>query len=155
MLPAAFVVLDALPLMPNGKVDRRALPMPDDSKRNYNEAYVAPQTPTEKALAFIWKEILRIEKIGIYDNFFELGGHSLLAIQVASRIRNTFHVTFSLRQLFELSTLADLALEIEQIKTEKEKSDKLALLLSEIENLQEEEAEQLLIKEMKMDDEGQ
>jgi acyl-coenzyme A synthetase/AMP-(fatty) acid ligase len=154
MLPGAFVALDALPLMSNGKVDRRALPMPDDSQRHDKEAYVAPQTHTEKALANIWAEILKFDKVGIYDDFFDLGGHSLLAMQVASRIRNTFNVTFSLRRLFEVSTLAGMALEIEQNQTEKGKHDELAILLGDIEDLQEEEAEQMLIKKIKTDNDG-
>ena len=115
---------------------------------------MAPQTPTEKALAYIWSEILNIDRVGIYDDFFELGGHSLLAIQVASRIRNAFNVTVSLRRLFEFSTLAGLALEIDQNKTGKGQHDELAILFREIENLPDEEAERLLLEETKTGDEG-
>src|SRR5262249_19083466 len=81
-IPAAFVVLKALPLMPNGKVNRRALPAPELS--DHENLYVAPRIPTEEMLASIWSEVLQRERIGIHDNFFELGGHSLLATQVIS-----------------------------------------------------------------------
>src|SRR5439155_763286 len=81
MLPAHFVRLDALPLTPVGKVDRKALPAPDRST-GLKTTYVAPRTPTEEILAGIWAEILGRERVGVEDNFFELGGHSLMAMQV-------------------------------------------------------------------------
>ncbi len=81
MVPAVFVLLDALPLMPNGKIDRRALPAPDRSRPELDKAFVAPRTPTEELLAEIWAQLLDIERVGVHDNFFDLGGHSLLATQ--------------------------------------------------------------------------
>ncbi|MEH2261609.1 amino acid adenylation domain-containing protein [Nostoc sp.] len=115
MVPNAFVMLESLPLTPSGKVDRRALPIPD----LYNEItdkYVAPRTPIEELVAQIWAQVLKIEQVGIYDNFFELGGHSLLATQVVSRIRKIFKVELPLRELFATATLAELALLIEQLQ---------------------------------------
>jgi amino acid adenylation domain-containing protein len=113
MVPAIFVFLETLPLMPNGKIDRRALPSPDRSRPELDKAFVAPRTPTEELLAEIWAQLLDIERVGIHDNFFDLGGHSLLATQVVSRIRETFQVEIPLRRLFEVPTVAGLAESIE------------------------------------------
>ena len=113
MVPAVFVLLDALPLMPNGKIDRRALPAPDRTRPELDKAFVAPRTPTEELLAEIWAQLLDIERVGIHDNFFDLGGHSLLATQVVSRVREAFQVEIPLRRLFEVPTVAGLAESIE------------------------------------------
>jgi hypothetical protein len=113
MIPSAFVLLNTLPLTANGKIDRRALPAPDQSRPEIEESYVAPRTPEEQLLAEIWAEVLKLEKVGIHDNFFELGGHSLLATQVISRVCRVFKREISLRVLFERSTIAELANEIE------------------------------------------
>jgi amino acid adenylation domain-containing protein len=113
MVPAVFVLLDALPLMPNGKIDRRALPAPDRSRPELDGAFVAPRTPTEELLAEIWAQLLNIERVGIHDNFFDLGGHSLLATQLVSRMRESFQVEIPLRRLFEVPTVAGLAESIE------------------------------------------
>ncbi|MBK7992405.1 MAG: LLM class flavin-dependent oxidoreductase [Blastocatellia bacterium] len=115
MLPSAIVVLEKLPLTPNGKVDRKALPAPEYSRSD--QAYVAPSTPTELALAEIWKEVLGVEKVGINDSFFELGGHSILAMQLFTKIRNNFVGEISLRKLLESPTIAQLAQLIELSKT--------------------------------------
>jgi acyl carrier protein len=116
MVPAAFVVLDALPLTPSGKVDRRVLPALDGARPELRTTYVAPRTLTEQAVAEIFGQILGIEQVGIHNSFFELGGHSLLATQVASRLRNTFEVELPLRTLFEAPTVAKLAESIETIR---------------------------------------
>ncbi|MGD1020131.1 MAG: amino acid adenylation domain-containing protein [Verrucomicrobiia bacterium] len=113
MVPAVFVLLDALPLMPNGKIDRRALPSPDRSRPELDKAFVAPRTSTEESLAEIWAQLLNIERVGIHDNFFDLGGHSLLATQLVSRIREGFQVEIPLRRLFEVPTVAGLAESVE------------------------------------------
>ncbi|MBG1265874.1 non-ribosomal peptide synthase/polyketide synthase, partial [Nostoc sp. WHI] len=115
MVPQAFVILESLPLTPNRKVDRRALPAPD----LYSELldrYVAPRTPIEEMLAQIWAQVLKVEQVGIHDNFFEIGGHSLLATQLVSRIRNIFKVELPLRSLFAAATVAELAQEIGQLQ---------------------------------------
>ena len=113
MLPSAFVLLDAMPLAPHGKVDRAALPAPEQGRPALDEPFTAPRTATEELLAGIWSQLLRIETIGIHDNFFELGGHSLLATQLVSRVRESFQVDLSLRSLFESPTVAGLAAQIE------------------------------------------
>ncbi|MDZ8110116.1 MAG: amino acid adenylation domain-containing protein [Nostoc sp. DedQUE12a] len=114
MVPAYFVFLDTLPLNPNGKIDRRALPAPDISDLNLSSNFVPPQNPTEEVLASIWAKVLRLEQVGIHNNFFELGGHSLLATQVMSRVREAFGIEIPLQVLFENPTIANLAEAIAQ-----------------------------------------
>ncbi|MBW4564791.1 MAG: amino acid adenylation domain-containing protein [Mojavia pulchra JT2-VF2] len=116
MLPTAFVILDKLPLSPNGKVDRKALPAPDTATA-LEASFVAPRTPTEQIIADIWADVLGREQVGIYDNFFELGGHSLLATQVISRLREAFKIDLPLRSLFENPTVKTLVECIEGILT--------------------------------------
>jgi amino acid adenylation domain-containing protein len=118
MVPNAFVILAALPLTANGKIDRRALP-PPESGSEASDKYVAPRTPMEEILATIWSEVLKVEKVGINDNFFELGGHSLLATKLVAQIRDRLEIELPLRQLFNSATLAELAQEIEQLKQKK------------------------------------
>jgi amino acid adenylation domain-containing protein len=113
MVPAVFVLLDALPLLSNGKTDRRSLPAPDRTRPELDKAFVAPRTPTEEQLAEIWVQLLDIERVGIHDDFFDLGGHSLLATQLVSRMRQAFAVEIPLRRLFEAPTVAGLAESIE------------------------------------------
>lgn len=116
MIPALFVSLDAFPLTPNGKIDKRSLPIPNFIPSS--NLFVAPRTPTEEILANIWKQVLNLEHISIHDNFFALGGHSLLATRVISQIRQYFSLEIPLRFLFEASTLAELAKEIEVTQLE-------------------------------------
>lgn len=105
MIPSRFVFLDSIPLTVNGKIDRKALPVPDVSSIQL-ENFVPPSNPTEEILATIWENILGVEKVGIHDNFFELGGNSLIASQVISRIRQTFSVEITLQSLFEKPTIS-------------------------------------------------
>ncbi|UAW63736.1 amino acid adenylation domain-containing protein [Mycoavidus sp. HKI] len=107
MVPAAFVHLEAFPLTPNGKLNRKALPAPDE-KAFAHQAYEAPQGETEHTLAAIWSELLRVERIGRHDNFFALGGHSLLAVQMIERLRH-LGSTLSAHALFGTHTLSTLA----------------------------------------------
>jgi aryl carrier-like protein len=110
MVPAAYVWLDAFPLMPNGKVDRRALPAPDDDAYA-RSGYEAPVGETEEALAEIWAELLGVERVGRWDNFFELGGHSLLIVQLIERLRRRgLHAEVG--TLFTTPVLAELAREV-------------------------------------------
>jgi acyl carrier protein len=114
MIPSIFVPLEAVPLTPNGKVDRNALPEPDVSISN--RGFVLPRNATEGQLAHLWSEILGLEKVSIHDNFFELGGHSLLATRLISRLSETFELELPLRSLFEKPTIADLAEHIETLQ---------------------------------------
>jgi acyl carrier protein len=114
MVPSAFVLVDALPLMPNGKVDRGALPRPNFGRSGAEGAYIAPRTPLERGLARIWAEVLGIQDVGIHDNFFsDLGGHSLLGTQIVSRIKKTMSIDLPLSRMFEAPTIAQLAACIE------------------------------------------
>jgi acyl carrier protein len=108
MLPAAYVILEAFPLTPNGKVDRKALPAPEMGRDVLGD-YTPPRTDSEHRLAAIWAEVLGVEQAGVHDNFFELGGHSLLATQVCSRVRRVFGVELPVQYLFEAPTVAQLA----------------------------------------------
>jgi amino acid adenylation domain-containing protein len=110
MLPSACVALAELPLTPSGKLDRRALPAPEGGS---GREYVAPRTPTEKLLAGVWAAVLGTERVGLHDNFFELGGHSLLLVQLHARLEEHFAGRLTLTDLFQFSTLADLAVHLE------------------------------------------
>ncbi len=116
MVPSAFVVLDALPLSPNGKVDRKALPEPKDVRLTDEDDLVNPRTPTEEAVASVWSEVLGVGGVGAHDNFFDLGGHSLLATQVFSRLGEIIQTEVPLRRRFESPTVSGLAADIESRK---------------------------------------
>ncbi|MGL5076799.1 MAG: thioester reductase domain-containing protein, partial [Waterburya sp.] len=109
MIPSAFVILKALPLTANGKIDYQALPTPEQNRPELQQVYLAPRSPLEKQLEKIWAEVLGLESIGIHDNFFELGGHSLLITQLLAKVRNVFNVELPLKDLFNNPTIADLA----------------------------------------------
>ena len=112
MLPNFFVTLDAMPLSPNGKTDRKALPEPNLGADGAN--YVAPTSELEQQIASIWQEMLQISKIGINDNFFEHGGHSLLATQTASRLQEVLKINVGIRTLFDFPTIATLAQQLDK-----------------------------------------
>ncbi|HEY9401515.1 MAG TPA: amino acid adenylation domain-containing protein, partial [Pyrinomonadaceae bacterium] len=113
MMPSAFVSLESLPLMPNGKLDRRALPAPELSELATDDSFVFARTPVEEVLEGIWSEVLKARRVSTNANFFELGGHSLLATQVASRLREAFGVEVPLSRLFESPTISELAAHVE------------------------------------------
>ncbi|MCD6571340.1 MAG: amino acid adenylation domain-containing protein, partial [Deltaproteobacteria bacterium] len=108
MIPLRFVRLDALPLNPSGKVDRPALPDPEDLRPDTGIEYVAPRDDTEQIIADIWKEVLGLDRVGIYDNFFDLGGHSLKVTQVVSRIKKKIGIDLPVRSVFEEPTIEGL-----------------------------------------------
>ncbi|HYX25073.1 MAG TPA: amino acid adenylation domain-containing protein, partial [Thermoanaerobaculia bacterium] len=112
MVPSSFVLLDALPLSANGKVDRRRLPAPDVARPETGQSLVGPRNATEARLVEIWSELLGIERIGVDDDFFELGGHSLLATQAVSRVREAFGVELPLRTFFDAPSVAAMAAEV-------------------------------------------
>jgi amino acid adenylation domain-containing protein len=145
MIPAEFVPLDAMPLTPNGKTDRSALPKP--TGRTWSRAYIAPRTPVEQQIQRIWAEVLGAgTPIGIEDPFFEIGGHSLRATQIVSRIRMAFGVEVSLRAFFEAPTIAELADAVLHAQAEKAGANRVANLLERISELSDEEAARLLME---------
>ena len=158
MVPAAFVLIESLPLTPSGKVDRRALAALGSGDVEARHKYEAPRDSTEKKLAQIWATVLRCERVGIRDNFFELGGHSLLATQLISRVRSAFEVELPLRNLFESPTVAELSGFIVQLQTEmktlppttitRHVSDEAADLLTRLDQLSDEDVDSLLREAM-------
>jgi amino acid adenylation domain-containing protein len=116
MVPSAFVMLEALPLNANGKIDRKALAATPATQADACDSYVAPRGATEEMIAGVWAEVLRVERVGAHDDFFALGGHSLKATQVVSRLRRLFHVELPLRGLFAAPTVAELAESVEALR---------------------------------------
>jgi acyl carrier protein len=143
MIPSAFVTMEALPLMPSGKVDRRHLPAPDQSRPDLDESFVMPRTPLEEEIARIWEQVLKIDRVGVYDNFFALGGHSLIATQVISRLSETLEVDLPLRVIFEQPTVAGVAQAVVQYQTIASEGE-TTRLLAELALLSDEEAQRLL-----------
>jgi amino acid adenylation domain-containing protein len=149
MIPSAFVVLDALPLTPSGKIDRKALPVPARNGSEPKGTFAVPRTPVEELLTQIWSDVLRLDKVGIHDDFFEVGGHSLLATQIASRIRRTFSIDLPLRCLFEAPTVAEMAVIITESQAQQAKATELSEILHEVEARTEEEAQEILARQRK------
>jgi amino acid adenylation domain-containing protein len=146
MLPAAIVILDALPQTPSGKVDRLALPDPATRRSGSDGEHVAPRTPMEEAVVAIWEHVLGLEHVGVEDDFFALGGHSLLATQVVAQVRSDFAVELPLHSLFTCPTVASLAAEIVTLMGASEEEE-TAKLMAELEALTDEEATRLLAGE--------
>ena len=114
MVPSAYVYMDALPLTPNGKVDRKALPAPENVQSTLEQDYVSPESDTEKVIANIWKDMLRVDKLGIHDNFFELGGHSLLIVRVHDKLQKIFQRDIPITGIFQFPTVHSLAEHLNQ-----------------------------------------
>ncbi len=157
MVPSAFVLLDEIPLTPNGKIDRKALPAPEQDRSQLSKKYEAPRNENEEKLVQIVSELLHVEKVGIHDNFFELGGHSLLATQFVSKIRETFALELPLRKIFQAPTVVAIAEALlgpdarqadddePQIEAlERSGDEDLESLLGELEGLSDEEVQAML-----------
>ena len=154
MMPSAFVLLDALPITANGKIDVRALPSPEEQQGKQKRDYIAPRNPEEEKLVAIWSEVLKIEQISVHDNFFELGGHSLLATQIISRIRNQFRVQLPLHSFLETPTISNLAEKVSQCPAAESEEEEMARLLQELEGISDEEAERILAAEYQKGEDG-
>ena len=118
MVPSAFVSLSTLPRTPTGKIDRRGLPAPDPAAAEAERLQVEPRNEIEEAIAEIWRDALKVERLSVFDGFFELGGHSLLLLQVMRRLRDTFDLEIPLRSVYEERTIAALAKKVEELLIE-------------------------------------
>ena len=145
MIPSAFMFLESLPLT-NGKVDRKALPKPDDKRPELSAPYASPRNEIEKSLVKIWEEVLAVRPIGIHDKFFDLGGHSLSATRVVSRVIEQFQFEIPLQSLFQSPTIADMAALITEHREKTLDENKLATILDELESLSDEEAQRRVSK---------
>jgi amino acid adenylation domain-containing protein len=141
MVPGAFVLLDTLPLDPNGKVDRKALPEPEMGSRG---GFVAARTPLETQVAAVWSEVLGVDPVGAEDDFFELGGHSLLATRIVARLERELGMELGLRAFFDEPTVAGVALAITREQMRQEEPEQIASLLAQVQDLSPEELERLL-----------
>jgi thioesterase domain-containing protein len=114
MIPNHFMMLNKFPLTPNGKIDRKAMPVPDSTQHHAHKGVVEPKTETEKLLHAIWRNVLRIDRISIHDNYFEIGGHSLLAAILFAEIEKNMHINLPLAILFDSPTIFEMAKSIDQ-----------------------------------------
>ncbi len=144
MIPSVFVTITEVPLTPNGKVNRRELPLPEINETVANIDFVAPRSPLEEILAGIWREILGIPQVGVKSNFFDLGGHSLMATRVLSQIRERCGIELPLRVLFESPTISGLAHHIETVQSKDTELIRMINMLESMENISEEEVTALL-----------
>jgi SAM-dependent methyltransferase/acyl carrier protein len=145
MLPAAFMLVDALPKTASGKVDRVALASTDTGRPDVERAYVAPRSAAERVIAGLWEGVLGIDGVGVHDDFFaELGGHSLLATQVVARVRDAFRVELPLGRLFEAPTVAGLVEALAADPRAGARIERTAELLLEVAELPEEDVESML-----------
>ncbi|HMF26515.1 MAG TPA: condensation domain-containing protein, partial [Pseudolabrys sp.] len=114
MVPSRIVVLDSFPLESSGKIDRHALPPPVERSPEREGSYVGPRNRIEETLASIWRDVLKLEQVGVHDNFFELGGHSLSAMQVVARLAKLFEFDLPLQRFFQIATVSALAAELQE-----------------------------------------
>jgi acyl carrier protein len=144
MVPPIFVTLARFPLTATGKVDRRAMPDPNNARPDLDIPFVEPKTTIERDLALIWAEILPLKRVGIHDSFFELGGHSLAAMRVVSRVVQQFQLELPLQSLFQAPTIAAMAAVITEHQGKRLGNEELERMLAELEATSEDEAEQRL-----------
>jgi acyl carrier protein len=132
-VPSVIVTLEELPVTPNGKLDRAALPDPDGARPVLDQPYVAPRTPTEELLVEIWEGLLPVDRVGIDDDFFDLGGHSMMALRLVARIHERLGVDVFLTAVFEHPTVRGLADAVAASMLADEGDDDLDALLDELE----------------------
>ena len=145
MVPSFFVTLETLPLTHTGKLNRKLLPPPRQSRNDLADAYLAPRTPLEEVIAEVMCEALNLPQVGIQDDFFTLGGHSLLAVRVIWRLRDRLKMEVPLRSIFESPTVAALATDVLQHQAAKREESEVARLLSALEGIPEDEAQRRLV----------
>src|SRR5262249_4035797 len=135
MVPSAFVPISEVPLTPNGKVDRRALPPPGTCRPELDQKIVRPRNALEQSLAGIWCGVLGLTEVGVLDSFFELGGHSLLAMQVVARVHDVLGINLPVRLVFEAPTIAEMAAAIVEQQIQEASPDELEQALTAVENV--------------------
>jgi amino acid adenylation domain-containing protein len=150
MVPAAWVLMDSMPRAPSGKVDRRALPIPPDTRPELATPFTAPRTPVEEELAAIWAALLSLDQVGIHDNFFDLGGHSLLATRIISRVVDHFQLELPIQSLFQSPTVAEMASIIMENQTKNLDEENLRRIVAELELLSDDDAGHLIENESKL-----
>ena len=144
MIPAHFITMEKLPLTANGKLDRRALPAPEQSRPKLEAAYEPPRNATEEVVVGVWAEVLKVERIGVNDNFFDLGGHSLSATGVIFRLREALRIDLPLRALFESPTPRGLADALARASGDREVLEEIARTNLELEQLSDDEVKALI-----------
>jgi amino acid adenylation domain-containing protein len=147
MIPSVFVSIDKIPLTSNGKVDRKALPVPDNSRPALDTPFVEPRTVIERELVSIWAKILALQDLGIHDNFFDLGGHSLAATRVVSQVIKSYQLELPLQSLFQSPTVAEMAAVITEHLGKTLGGEELDRILTELESMSDEAAQQLAVKD--------
>jgi amino acid adenylation domain-containing protein len=150
MIPPVFMKIEEFPLTGNGKLDLNSLPTPSTARPDLDTEFVAAETPVERLVATIWTETLGLDRVGVYDNFLDLGGHSLTATRVVSTVMKQFQLEIPLPFLFQSPTVAEMAAVITEHKAKKP-AEKVERVLSELESLSDEEAEQLLNERQRED----
>jgi amino acid adenylation domain-containing protein len=143
MIPSAFVFAETLPRTRTGKLDRKALPRPE-LRRHVEQSYVAPRTPLEAQVAVIWRDLLKVDRVGVEDNFFELGGHSILALQALNRMREQCGVDLPLRSFFDAPTVAAMAQQADAARDVEDEGQRLFQLLEQVRQLTPDEAGAML-----------
>ncbi|HEX7774673.1 MAG TPA: amino acid adenylation domain-containing protein, partial [Pyrinomonadaceae bacterium] len=144
MVPSAFVLLDSLPLMPNGKIDRQALPDPGPLLTVTDSGFEPPQTSTEEVLARIWTEVLGVERVSVNDNFFDAGGHSLMAMQLIARVRATLGTDIPLQTFFASPTIRNVARAVDEASLASAETATLDEMFAMLESIDDLEAQSLL-----------
>ncbi len=140
MIPSVFVSLDALPVIGTGKVNRQALPEPEQCRPSLDSEFTMPRSPVEEILVQIWADILSLDRVGIHDNFFDLGGDSLTATQVVTQLVKHFQLEIPLRYLFESPTVSEMAEVITEYQGKQLSKDDLESILAELESLPDQKA---------------
>ena len=151
MIPSIYVELEVLPLTPTGKIDRKSLPEPSNTRPQLNVSYVSFRNETEQELIGLWENVLDVRPIGIHDNFFDLGGHSLTASQIVSRVFQRFQLQIPLQALFQSATVADMAAVIAEHLEKRLSSEELENILQELESLSDEDAQRLVRERQRQD----
>jgi amino acid adenylation domain-containing protein len=146
MVPSAFVLMDSLPVLPNGKLDRQGLSRPDNSRPKLDAAFIVPETALERVLIKIWANVLNVDQVGIHDSFFDLGGHSLAAMRIVSQVIEHFQLEIPLKVLLQSPTVAKMAAIITENQAKRASDAELVQMLREVEAMTEEEAQRRMDK---------